>query len=280
MTWNKTKIIAFYYRLPSTYRGQPKHKNGIERTSLSESDGLLLNSRNFVKLLVRIRFSQSPWRVQRIAQLCRTVKRTMQRSKDDFESVRRIHRDHPVNRCRMAAFVLYHKVSIFIAKWWITSGMALSFLQLHECHSSSRALRLSRCILLLILIALLCPTATYGATSPCVQRGRFAVIPEEPSGSPSVNETVEKKRAPSPDWDFTIEVIPINCIKQHTQYYSHWGNELLLHKTRIKSPRSITFVLYSDYEEMWNFKQCRYFRWITEKSIVSILLNVMHETIK
>lgn len=51
-------------------------------------------------------------------------------------------------------------------------------------------------------------SASYGATSPCIQRGRFAVIPEEPSGSPSVIEAAEKthRRTPSPDWDFTIEV--------------------------------------------------------------------------
>lgn len=51
--------------------------------------------------------------------------------------------------------------------------------------------------------------ASYGATSPCIQRGRFAVIPEEPSGSPSVIEAAAEKinrRTPSPDWDFTIEV--------------------------------------------------------------------------
>lgn len=42
---------------------------------------------------------------------------------------------------------------------------------------------------------------TYGPTSPCVQRGRFAVIPEEPSSSPSVNDT-NARRTPSPDWDF------------------------------------------------------------------------------
>lgn len=44
---------------------------------------------------------------------------------------------------------------------------------------------------------------TYGPTSPCVQRGRFAVIPEEPSSSPSVNDTnANERRTPSPDWDF------------------------------------------------------------------------------
>lgn len=47
---------------------------------------------------------------------------------------------------------------------------------------------------------------TYGPTSPCVQRGRFAVIPEEPSSSPSVNDATTNRRTPSPDWDFTIEV--------------------------------------------------------------------------
>lgn len=57
---------------------------------------------------------------------------------------------------------------------------------------------------------------TYGPTSPCVQRGRFAVIPEEPSSSPSVNDsnTNERRRTPSPDWDFTTEVI-ITTIFQH-----------------------------------------------------------------
>ncbi|XP_031632744.1 uncharacterized protein LOC116346695 isoform X2 [Contarinia nasturtii] len=50
------------------------------------------------------------------------------------------------------------------------------------------------------------PQGTYGPTSPCVQRGRFAVIPEEPSSSPSVNDAnIHNRRTPSPDWDFTIE---------------------------------------------------------------------------
>lgn len=49
---------------------------------------------------------------------------------------------------------------------------------------------------------------TYGPPSPCLQRGRFAVIPEEPSCSPSVNDNPNKgTRTPSPDWDFSIEVI-------------------------------------------------------------------------
>lgn len=61
---------------------------------------------------------------------------------------------------------------------------------------------------------------TYGPTSPCVQRGRFAVIPEEPSSSPSVTETNinERRRTPSPDWDFTIEVIKTND-KEKTQVF-------------------------------------------------------------
>lgn len=43
-------------------------------------------------------------------------------------------------------------------------------------------------------------TGTYGPTSP-----RFAVIPEEPSCSPSINDacTNLNRRTPSPDWDFT-----------------------------------------------------------------------------
>lgn len=53
-------------------------------------------------------------------------------------------------------------------------------------------------------------SVTYGPTSPCVQRGRFAVIPEEPSSSPSVNDANssngKNRRTPSPDWDFTTEV--------------------------------------------------------------------------
>lgn len=47
--------------------------------------------------------------------------------------------------------------------------------------------------------------ATYGPPSPCLQRGRFAVIPEEPLTSTSNNT---EKRSPSPDWDFNTEVSP------------------------------------------------------------------------
>ncbi|XP_037946738.1 uncharacterized protein LOC119678764 isoform X2 [Teleopsis dalmanni] len=53
----------------------------------------------------------------------------------------------------------------------------------------------------------LMPTSNYGAISPILQRGRFAVIPEEPHGSPSQGTPpIEKSvRSPSPEWDFDIE---------------------------------------------------------------------------
>ncbi|KRG01706.1 uncharacterized protein Dmoj_GI10142, isoform E [Drosophila mojavensis] len=56
----------------------------------------------------------------------------------------------------------------------------------------------------------LIPTSNYGAISPILQRGRFAVIPEEPhAGSPAVSTPppggVTERRSPSPEWDFDIE---------------------------------------------------------------------------
>lgn len=39
--------------------------------------------------------------------------------------------------------------------------------------------------------------------SPCIQRGRFAMIPEEPLTS---NSDAASKRSLSPDWDFNTEV--------------------------------------------------------------------------
>lgn len=51
-------------------------------------------------------------------------------------------------------------------------------------------------------------TGAYGPASPCLQRGRFAVIPEEPSSAAVTDSQINNgsKRAPSPDWDFTTEV--------------------------------------------------------------------------
>ncbi|KPU72732.1 uncharacterized protein Dana_GF23161, isoform F [Drosophila ananassae] len=55
----------------------------------------------------------------------------------------------------------------------------------------------------------LMPTSNYGAISPILQRGRFAVIPEEPqAGSPALGTPPPGGRAarsPSPEWDFDIE---------------------------------------------------------------------------
>lgn len=52
--------------------------------------------------------------------------------------------------------------------------------------------------------------ANYGNISPILQRGRFAVIPEEPLGS-SVQGTPpqagKSARSPSPEWDFDIEQV-------------------------------------------------------------------------
>lgn len=51
----------------------------------------------------------------------------------------------------------------------------------------------------------------FQSTSPCLQRGRFAVIPEEPngstaSGSQSNDQARLNNRSPSPDWDFDTDV--------------------------------------------------------------------------
>ncbi|XP_017034355.3 uncharacterized protein SNF4Agamma isoform X2 [Drosophila kikkawai] len=55
----------------------------------------------------------------------------------------------------------------------------------------------------------LMPTSNYGAISPILQRGRFAVIPEEPqAGSPALGTPPpggRTARSPSPEWDFDIE---------------------------------------------------------------------------
>lgn len=39
----------------------------------------------------------------------------------------------------------------------------------------------------------------HGSTTPSLQRGRFAVIPEEPHGSPGQSN---QQRTSSPEWDF------------------------------------------------------------------------------
>lgn len=54
--------------------------------------------------------------------------------------------------------------------------------------------------------------ANYGAISPILQRGRFAVIPEEPqAGSPALSTPPpggsSQRRSPSPEWDFDIEQV-------------------------------------------------------------------------
>lgn len=54
-------------------------------------------------------------------------------------------------------------------------------------------------------------TDQFQSTSPCLQRGRFAVIPEEPhgstaSGSQSNEQSRINNRSPSPDWDFDTDV--------------------------------------------------------------------------
>ncbi|KAG4080328.1 hypothetical protein HA402_010820 [Bradysia odoriphaga] len=55
------------------------------------------------------------------------------------------------------------------------------------------------------------PQNQFQSTSPCLQRGRFAVIPEEPhgstaSGSQSNEQSRPNNRSPSPDWDFDTDV--------------------------------------------------------------------------
>lgn len=55
-----------------------------------------------------------------------------------------------------------------------------------------------------------------------LQRGRFAVIPEEPQGSPaqgtSAQAETDRNRSPSPEWDFDIEVSTILVYFQHSRY--------------------------------------------------------------
>ncbi|CAD6991588.1 unnamed protein product [Ceratitis capitata] len=55
----------------------------------------------------------------------------------------------------------------------------------------------------------LMPTSNYGAISPILHRGRFAVIPEEPQGSPAQGTPPAggALRSPSPEWDFDIEQV-------------------------------------------------------------------------
>ncbi|KAH8311326.1 hypothetical protein KR044_005691, partial [Drosophila immigrans] len=67
----------------------------------------------------------------------------------------------------------------------------------------------------------LMPTSNYGAISPILQRGRFAVIPEEPqAGSPALSTPPpggpSERRSPSPEWDFDIEQVS----KSKTEKYA------------------------------------------------------------
>jgi len=58
--------------------------------------------------------------------------------------------------------------------------------------------------------------ANYGAISPILQRGRFAVIPEEPqAGSPALGTPPpgsRTARSPSPEWDFDIEQVSAESV--------------------------------------------------------------------
>ncbi|KAJ6633482.1 hypothetical protein Bhyg_16659 [Pseudolycoriella hygida] len=59
----------------------------------------------------------------------------------------------------------------------------------------------------------LTPQNQFQSTSPCLQRGRFAVIPEEPgsTGGSQSNELARRNnRSPSPDWDFDTD-----CVGHH-----------------------------------------------------------------
>lgn len=64
-----------------------------------------------------------------------------------------------------------------------------------------------------ILIPSFAFAANYGAISPILQRGRFAVIPEEPqAGSPALGTPPpggRTARSPSPEWDFDIEQVSV-----------------------------------------------------------------------
>uniref|UniRef100_A0A1B0DBE1 Uncharacterized protein n=1 Tax=Phlebotomus papatasi TaxID=29031 RepID=A0A1B0DBE1_PHLPP len=63
--------------------------------------------------------------------------------------------------------------------------------------------------------------SNYGPTSPCLQRGRFAVIPEEPHAGSPAQGTPISDRPPSPtiEWDFdekdkSVKYFPVKSKKR------------------------------------------------------------------
>lgn len=115
-------------------------------------------------------------------------------AKEDF--VYRMHLDH--QKHRTAAFGLVHMVCLNTLTAVMNKLTKNEWLNLH-IH--------------------LCFVATYGPPSPCVQRGRFAVIPEEPlTASADITSNNIAKRSPSPDWDFNTEV---SSYKQTTRTISN-----------------------------------------------------------
>lgn len=100
---------------------------------------------------------------------------------EDFVCVRRIRPDR--RNIRTDDFELVHKVNEFRNEWY------------EFRHQNQFQISIAD---------------TYGPPSPCLQRGRFAVIPEEPQTcSPSIGDAQSQnrdKRTPSPDWDFNTEV--------------------------------------------------------------------------
>lgn len=134
----------------------------------------------------------------------------IQREWVDFGFVHRIRPGRQESNFHMEDFALFHKVTNFQSTKcnWLCNGD--EDLEQYEqfCHHSFAFREFlfltifrweSKCELDDFVFLL----GTYGPTSPCVQRGRFAVIPEEPSSSPSVNDTnANERRTPSPDWDF------------------------------------------------------------------------------
>ncbi|CAD7093214.1 unnamed protein product [Hermetia illucens] len=81
-------------------------------------------------------------------------------------------------------------------------------------------------------------SGNYGPTSPMLQRGRFAVIPEEPQGSPaqgtSAQAETDRNRSPSPEWDFDIERLNTKQDKDPPRASVHFF--LHLNRKRLQSP--------------------------------------------
>lgn len=69
------------------------------------------------------------------------------------------------------------------------------------------------------------PGSNYGPTSPCLQRGRFAVIPEEPHAGSPAQGTPISDRPPSPtiEWDFDEKDKSVNISSQSEKARAIFG---------------------------------------------------------